>query len=450
MYLGGDAKSPTIHSAERSEPMFRHLTSVIRSRPWTTLLVLVFLLLAGTAIGLYCLARHQWDEAQAALKVDPKEVRGKLDVCFLICPLGLPGSPSCADVHLLAARAARLRADFDEAAAHLKECTRLNGGATVATQLEYLLMRAQTGEEDQVAEDLFALVEKKHPEAVAIMETLAAAYMRHLRYGPAYACLTRWIKEAPGSAKPYHWRGWVLERMDNHKEAMLDYEQALKLDPELAPARLRVAEMLLEEKQPADAIPHLERLRRQFPDKPELLARLGQCRYLQGRAPEARQLLQTAVKKLPDNPSVLLHLAKLDLQDGSPARAERWLRHALKVDPADTEAQFTLISCLQLQGRGSEAVTARAKYEKDKALLERANKLLTSEAKHPTKDPAAPFEIGSVLLKVGQERLGLYWLRQALARDANHQATHLALAEYYERKGDKESAAIHRRRLAKK
>ena len=54
-------------------------------------------------------------------------------------------------LHLLAARAARLTADFEGAEAHLKRCLKLQQGATEATQLEFLLMRAQTGEEDVVA-----------------------------------------------------------------------------------------------------------------------------------------------------------------------------------------------------------------------------------------------------------------------------------------------------------
>src|SRR5262249_42097663 len=152
----------------------------------------------------------------------------------------------------------------------------------------------------------------------------ARAYMHRLRYQPANACLSRWIEEAPDSAKPYYWRAWVLERMNNPRKAMADYRCALEHDPEHFQARLRIAEMLLEDNDPLRALPHLERLRRTFPDSPHVKARLGQCYLLQGKRAQARELLEAAQPDLPDDAPLLIHLAKLDLQE-RPARAERWL-----------------------------------------------------------------------------------------------------------------------------
>jgi Tfp pilus assembly protein PilF len=48
---------------------------------------------------------------------------------------------------------------------------------------------------------------------------------------------------------------------------------------------------------------------------------------------------------------------------------------------------------------------------------------------------------------MGQERQALHWLNQALQLDPDHQPTHRALAEYFEKAGDAEEAAAHRRRL---
>jgi tetratricopeptide (TPR) repeat protein len=423
--------------------MLRYLGRTIRTYPKTTVLISIFLVLGGAGVGLYCYALHEWHHAQTAIQEGrPREARNSLDICLVVWPRN-------AQVHLLAARAARLTGDFEGAEGHLKQCIKLQNGATGATQLEFLLMRAQTGEEDEVADALFDLVDHKHPEASLIMETLAQAYMHRLRYGLALACLTRWIKEAPGNAKTYHWRGWVLERLDDAKSAMKDYKQALKLDPDLAVVRLRVAEMLLEDKLPNEALPHLQRLRKQVPHSAEIMARLGQCRFLQGEAKEARRLLEAAVKNLPNNPPLLLHLAKLDLLEGKPVAAEKRLRQALKVDPADVEAQYTLATSLQNQGREEEAVVAMDRCEEQKALLKRANQLLSDEAKHPTKDPDSPSEIGNLLLKMGQDKIALYWLNQALRRDPGHQATHKVLAEYYEKKGEQDKAKVHRRQLTK-
>jgi predicted Zn-dependent protease len=154
-----------------------------------------------------------------------------------------------------------------------------------------------------------------------------------------------------------------------------------------------------------------------------------------------------ALENLPDDPALLITLAKLELQEGRTAEAESWLDRALKADPYETEAEYTLYLCFQREGRQDRAAAALARYEKHKFLLERANKLLKDEVGRSPSDPSAPSEAGDALLHIGQERLGLYWLQEALKRDPNHQPSHRVLAEYYESKGDKEKAAAHRSRL---
>lgn len=418
--------------------MLRYLRAARRSR---VALVLVGLVLVAAVLAGVWYVRHQWRAAGAALAADrPDEARSRLAVCLYVWPRD-------PEVHLLAARAARLSGDLPAAEAHLNLCLKLHGGATEAVQLEFLLLRVQTGEVDQVSPALIDLVEQGHPESPIILETLARAYMHHLRYKPAYACLSRWTEIRPGAVKAYQLRGWVLERLNQDKSAAADYRRALELDPDLIPVRLRVAEMLLEDSQPQEALPHLERLYRQVPDRPEVLARLGTCRFLQGQPEEARRLMEAAVVSLPHDASLLIHLAKLDLQEERWAEAEQRLRQVLRADPSDTEALHNLALALQHQGRSDEAAEAQKEYQRYKAWVDRANKLLREVADSPTAGAADYTEIGELLLRVGRERVGLYYLHEALERDPVYQPAHKALAEYYDKKGDEEKAAAHRRRL---
>ena len=415
----------------------------IRRRPRTTLVLVVAALLAGTAAGLYGYAVREWHRAVVAVREGrPSEARSRLETCLRVWP-------SDPDVHRLAARAARQTGDFVAAESHLNRCLQLERGASEDTQLEFLLMRALTGEADEVSGLLFGYVERGHPDAQLVLEALAAVYMRNYRYGPAHYVLRRWVEAFPEAARPYHYRGWVLERMNQPKGALDDYLRALELDPELDQVRLRVAEMYLEDKQPLSALPHLEYLQARTPDRPEVLARLGQCWYLQGRHADARAELERAVEQLPDDPGVLLYLGRLDVEEGHPARAEQRLRRALAADPSDTEVRYVLVRSLHQQGKEAAAAAEQAEYERHKDLLERANHLLQEEARGPAAptDPAPAAEIGKLLLQIGQDRQGLYWMDTALARDPKYRPAHEVLAEYFERKGDGERAATHRRFL---
>jgi tetratricopeptide (TPR) repeat protein len=305
----------------------------------------------------------------------------------------------------------------------------------------------QNGEVEEVAGPLVDSVEKGDPDSPVILETLARAFMHRLRYRSALACLTRWIEIRPDSARAHHWRGWVLERLGRNHPAAEDYRRSLELDPNSFRVRLRVAEMYLEDRQAPEALPHLQRLYRQAPQDPEVQARLGVCLYLLNQRDKARQLMESAVRRRPNDPSLLNHLAKLDLEQGKAAEAERRLRTILKADPADTEALHNLVSALQFQGRGDEAASALEAHKKATAQLDRANKLLQQVADSPSATAADYAELGDLLLRLRRAREGVYWLEQALERNRGELRAHAALADHYEKKGDPERAASHRRWL---
>jgi tetratricopeptide (TPR) repeat protein len=407
----------------------------------TTALALTLLVLAGTGAGFYVYTLRQWHAAQAAVKANrPEEAQSRLEVCLLVWPRSV-------EVHLLAARAARLKGDFEGAEAHLNRCLKLEHGATEAIQLEFLLMRVQGGEEDAVAPELLSqYVDNDSPETPVILETLAQAYLHKFRYGPAFYYLNRWIEVAPDSAEAYRGRGWVLEHMNDPQGSMKDYKRAVELDPNLVPARLRLAEMYLDRNEPSEALPHLELLSQQFPERPDVMARLGQCRFAHGQPEVARPLLEAAVEQLPNDSALLISLTKLEVQENHPAKAEQWVRRALKVDPNDTDAEFQLVGILQEQGRWEEARETLEQHRKDTVMWKRVAEILQQEAQHPSTDPDALSELGVLFLRANAHA-GMYWLRRALALDPAHQPTHKALAEYYERIGDADKAAFHHRQL---
>jgi tetratricopeptide (TPR) repeat protein len=421
----------------------RHTLAAICRHPLLTLFA-TFLLAAGVGLGVRQYALHQWRAAQAALKEDrPADARGRLRFCLRVWPR----SP---DVHLLAARAARMVGDLGTAEVHLNRCIELQDGASEGVQLEFLLMRVQTGELDgqhSPVGALFDAVQKGHPDTSLILDTIAQAYIKRLRYKPAFDCLNLWVQLQPDAAKPYQWRGLVRERLNNHKGAMEDYRRALELDPELLPVRLRVAEMLLEDKQAPEALPHLERLMRQAPDDPRVQARMGMCRYLQGRSDEARRLMEGAIAHLPKDPALHVALANLDLQEGRATQAEARLRFLLEAEPSDTEALFVLASALRFQNRTEEATAVLADYERKRAIIDRINDLLKDKADNPTATANDYAEIGRLFFEISNDKFGVYWSERALEMDGGNQTAHSALAAHYERKGDAAAAAAHRRNI---
>ena len=413
---------------------------LVRRRPWR-MLGACCLAVAMAISAVYGYGIWQWRRSVESLRA------GKLANVPDQLRLYLTLWPDNPDVHRLAARVARMSGDFPLAEERLNNCLRMENGATEPTQIEFLLMRAQSGELDQVAQLLLVFADRGHPDGPMILETMSLTYMHNLQFGPATGTLGRWIELDPRNARAYHYRGWVLERMDQPISATEDYLKALELDPTLDRIRLRVGEMYLEDKDPLKALPHLNLLLQRDPNRPEAQARLGQCKFLQGELGEARRLLEQAVTQLPDDNAVLLCLARLDIADDQAVRAEQRLRHALTIDTSDTECRFTLLTALRMQGRDKDAADELAEYHRQKETLERANKMLQAEAKNPSQNAQAAYEIGSLLLKINHEKQGMHWMDEALGRDPNHRPTHEFLLQYFEKSGNETRAAFHRRRL---
>jgi tetratricopeptide (TPR) repeat protein len=329
----------------------------------------------------------------------------------------------------------------------LKQCRQIRDGATEEVKIEHLLIRVQQGEGEEAAGPLFALVEANHPQSGYILYTIARVYMVQMRYRYALASLSMWAEVDPTNPLIYPLRGAVLERLEEPRAALADYEKAVELSPEAFPPRLRLAEMLIEDKKTPDAIKHLELLMTTHPHRPEVRARLGMCRYYQGRKEEARRLMESALPEMPNDPVLLVALARLDIQDHDGVAAEKRLKDLIAKDHAEEEGRFLLVTALRLQGRDADADVAQRDSERVRGLNERLTKLLRDQVDTANAGPDVWCEIGGVLLQLGLDKRAFAWFDRALDRDPNHQPTHRVLIGYYEKKGEADNADKHRRYL---
>jgi tetratricopeptide (TPR) repeat protein len=397
-------------------------------------------LLAGGLLGCEGWARWQESAARAALADDHLD-EAQRHVNLALRLRGLPAT------NLLAARIARRRGEYAEAEQFLGRCGPPDG-MSKPVQLEWLLLRCERGEGDELAAGLLASVDNNHPESPAILEALSSVYLRQTRYLPALRCLDRWLKLSPDSVRALDWRGWVYNQLDHREQAVDDYERLLQLQPGRSVVRLRLAELLVESSRHPEAVPHLERLRAEQPDDPDVLIALASCFMVQSRTEEARALLDSALEAQPKHFGALLLRGKLEQSSEDYADAERWLRQALAQKPHDGEARYALFLCLQAQpDRQDDARAELARCEQDRKLQTRLARLIRVELDSKPKDANLAAEAGTLLLEVGEDQKGLFWLHRALALDPRHAASHRALAAYYERINNPGQATEHRQQL---
>jgi len=401
---------------------------------------LTLIVVALVAGGILLWADYQYRAAQRDLRdYHLPEARRHIQLCLRVWRY----SP---DAHFLAARIARLSTDYEQAEFHLNECKRLQKEVSAQTQLEWVLLRAQRDElRGEVEGGLWNCILHDDPETSMILEALARGYMRETRFLLAFVCLNKWLEREPDTVRALDWRGWVNEKLERRQPALDDYRRVLQLDPDRDEVRIRLADILLNDSNALDALPHLERLRRTQADRADVSVGLARCRVLQGRAEEARTLLDDVLAAQPDNQVALLHRGNLDLQQGRLAEAEESLRRALKIDPYLAGAVFSLAKCLEEQGgHESEAAALRARFDQEKQDFEQISELLHRQVEQAPNSPDGPFELGTLFLRVGQVPVGLRWFYTALERDPNHKPTHEALIAYFDKTNQPEKAKEHR------
>jgi tetratricopeptide (TPR) repeat protein len=415
-------------------------------RNWVVLILLSAGLLALISAGATLASWHlaAWQDYRAAMQAierrDFAEARARLERCLAVWP-------HSAEVHLLAARTARRAGAYDDAEKHLKECQRLDWPME-EVRLERDLIRAQRGDVSDVEKHLMFFAEHGHPDALLILEALCQGYLKTYRLTHASRCLELWLQKRPDDVQALLWRAEVAQLRSSNQEALADCRRAVELAPEHDKARLRLAQLLVTENLPAEAIPHFERLRQRQPENTEVLLGLARCRRLLGEPEEAGQLLDQLLQITPEDVGALGERGRVCLEKREPARAERWLRMAVNRAPYDRDMVYALYLCLQQSGKAQEAEEYRANLKEIESQLNRLREVTRRITETPH-DPALRHEAGVIFLKSGQNKEGLRWLYSALQEEPGYQPTHQVLADYYEKTGDKEKAIWHRRQAEK-
>jgi tetratricopeptide (TPR) repeat protein len=432
-----------IQVGARRSPFLRRVASVLHvlaRRPGRTLAVvaLTVVIAAGAAMaGLQAWGYAELRAARLAVAHYHNRQAHELLEAYLSV---WPRDP---DALLLAARTARRTAAFERAEVLLDGYESVRGRDDEDLILERVLLRAQRGRVDGVADYCQARVRDHHPSAPLVLEAQVAGLMRDYRLVEAQERLQTWLKLRPDECQALLLQGTVYDMQGRSDEAIAAYQRVVELDPDNEDARLRLTGLLMQSSRPADAFPHLEYLRKARPDDPLILTRIARCRVEMGQADEARRLLDGVLARDPHFPEALEERGKVAMEEGDHARAERLLREAVARDPGAVEARYHLYRCLSAQGKEAEAQEAQQAADAlDKDLREMQD-IVGGRMQRTPYDPALHTRAGEIALRTGAAEDGVRWLESALELDPHYAPAHKALARYYEAVGDRVRAAQH-------
>ena len=156
-------------------------------------------------------------------------------------------------------------------------------------------------------------------------------------------------------------RGVVHHNDKNREQACADFEQVLKLDPQLKQTPLarglfynHLAEDLVSSGRADDASDYLERAIETAPD-PSLLNWLGHIAVLKGAFDEAERHFRRALELDPWLIAAMINLAKVEIQRKQPEKALHSLDQARAIAPRSYGVLYNLATVYRQLGRTAEA-----------------------------------------------------------------------------------------------
>lgn len=181
--------------------------------------------------------------------------------------------------------------------------------------------------------------------------------------------------EGPRSALVYQAAAHEAARRGDTAGAILDYRQALKINPKLPGLHFELAEML--NSLPSTSAGHAEAqseyeialAQNPFDEKADL--KLAQIATHNNDEKKAFDLYTRAVQLQPDDSEADFGLARILLIMNQPEKAEKLLEHAEQLDPTSAAIHFRLSSVYQRLGRNADADREAEQYQKYKALKDK-------------------------------------------------------------------------------
>jgi tetratricopeptide (TPR) repeat protein len=163
----------------------------------------------------------------------------------------------------------------------------------------------------------------------------------------------------PDNPEPYLRLGVALHDMDRFTDAMVWYERALELQPDMWQAHMHKAQALFAIERAEEAIALLRHAIGVCAPQPELYQALGSLLLeMGGRPEEAEKAFREAIRLDPSHLSAHFHLGSLYLATERPMQALDEFNRVLELDARHARACFKMGMTLQALGRPHDAVLA--------------------------------------------------------------------------------------------
>lgn len=263
--------------------------------------------------------------------------------------------------------------------------------------------------------------QKTVPESIAACRQMSRDGVTAMELGQwekARTLLLKAVATSPTDIDARRHLGEVLWQLGEHRDAAVHLEAAVRLDPRHAPTIVRSGEMLLGLGVVDRAFERAEEAIAFDKALASAWALRGRIYRQQGKPDQALADMQQALRYSPRTSDVLLEVAEIQYSLGRPQRSLTTLHHLLDVYAPGEEPQ----RALWLEGLAYGAL------QRPRDAVE---SLYAASLRGPPQADLL-YQLARAEQSAGKPAAAANTLRQALALDAGHEASHLLLAQLQE------------------
>lgn len=248
----------------------------------------------------------------------------------------------------------------------------------------------------------------------------ANEYIEAANYPKARVALRNVLKIDPKDAEAYYLFAQVEEKEKNWRNAVQLYQEAVRLVPDHAAARITLAKYYLEARLTEHVVEATDTVLKKDPHHPQASAlKIAAQAVTEAAIPSVIPKAEALAKDFPTEPDVAILLATLYGQQRRYREAETTLRRALEAHPKD----------LDLLNNLNRVLTQAKNMAGAEAVMLRMTEIEPASFDHRVR--LARFYIGQ-----GAQNKAEAVLREAIAVDPNSEQRRLMLAEFFVNKKD--------------
>ena len=346
--------------------------------------------------------------------------------------------------------ALELRPDFAEASYNGAQLLIREGRYTAAiSQIQSVLARHQIGDRS----------------AYGMRTLLAEAYSHLGQDERAAEILNALSVECPDSTQVHFSLGLADMRLGRLPEAVIQFQQELRLKPNEANGLLNLAKVLVDLRNYSEAVPYLERYIPLRPNDAQGYYALGYALQAMDRSKEAVEKLSHAARLSPKDYNVRFYLGMALWESGRPEAALPEFEAAERLKPEETQVHFELARVLVKLNMKQRAVeesawaqraSARAmqNYQvradacivegnllRERGELDAAAEQFRQASTLDPKNAAARYQLGLVLAELNGPKSARQEFKEAITLDAKFAFAYNALGMSYKKEGKYSEAA---------